>query len=76
MGGRSVTLRPRPGPVFQHQAARLGDGRRSGRESDVRTPGYLPEVWNVVPESDLDAGIAQMLVYAELVEVLNVPANE
>src|SRR5918998_608738 len=62
--------------VFQHQAARLGDGPRSSREPDVRAPGYLPEVWKVVPESDLDASFSQRLVYAELVEVLNVPANE
>src|SRR5215216_2529465 len=62
--------------MLQHQAARLGDGPRSGREPDVRAPGYLPEVWKVVPGSDLDAGFSQRLVRAKLVEVLNVPANE
>ena len=65
-----------PRTVLQHQAARLGDGPRSSREPDVRAPGYLPEVWTVAPESDLDASFSQRLVCAKLVEVLNVPANE
>src|SRR5829696_6687802 len=65
-----------PQTVLQHQAARLGDGPRSSRESEVRAPGYLHEVWKVLPESDLDASFSQRLVCAQLVEVLNVPANE
>src|SRR5918995_3973098 len=64
-----------PRTVLQHQAARLGDAPHGGRESDIRAPGYLPEVWKVVPESDLDPGFSQRLGRGKIVEVRSVPAN-
>jgi hypothetical protein len=62
--------------VLQNKRSCFCYGPRSGREPDVRAPGYLAEVRRLAPESDLDANALQRLVCAKLVEVLDVPPHQ